>query len=371
MSDDPRLDVLRPTPDEVAAVRDPLPRAAARQLSAWTAPSAAEIARLQARAPRHARAARPLRSGWGGLALAAAVLLLLTRAPQPADPPATLAISADPALVLPTGPLHLNPDIQAEGDGDLHILTASTEGARVEVREGAITFEVDPRGVGRDLVVVAGDVEVRVTGTRFTVSRHGTKVRVSVARGAVQVRYPDGQLALRAGETWELPAPVAVLRAPPVPPTAPAPPVPEPPPEETPRTVVPLRAGQGVELFVALLDAEEAGRPPEELLVLCDAFLSAYGAVPMREEVEVRRLQQLWVLRPAEVVLPEAEAWLAAHPASPHRSEVLLMVGDMQAEVRGDCAEGLPYYRAVIAEAASPPQQERARSRIAGCEGAP
>jgi transmembrane sensor len=87
----------------------------------------------------------------------------------------------------------------------------------LSVESGRATFDVKPNGP-RTWVIDAGDVQVRVLGTRFTVSRAGAAVEVSVERGKVQVTSPTGVSFLTAGD--------AFTTAPPVPPPAVAPPSP-------------------------------------------------------------------------------------------------------------------------------------------------
>jgi len=73
---------------------------------------------------------------------------------------------------------------------------------------GQVTCDVTHRE-GRRFTVVAGDVEVRVVGTQFTVkstpSGNSEHVEVSVRRGAVEVkskRRPGVVARVAAGETW-------------------------------------------------------------------------------------------------------------------------------------------------------------------------
>jgi len=73
---------------------------------------------------------------------------------------------------------------------------------RLSLREGAASFDV-VRNPDRLFAIEAGDVEVRVVGTAFRVARVGERVRVSVERGAVDVRRGDDLVRLRAGENWE------------------------------------------------------------------------------------------------------------------------------------------------------------------------
>ena len=71
---------------------------------------------------------------------------------------------------------------------------------RIRIEEGAATFDVT-RNPSRTFVVLANGVEVRVIGTRFTVTR-GASVSVSVERGAVDVRRGEQVQRVRAGERW-------------------------------------------------------------------------------------------------------------------------------------------------------------------------
>ncbi|MFK8004076.1 MAG: FecR domain-containing protein, partial [Polyangiales bacterium] len=57
----------------------------------------------------------------------------------------------------------------------------------VQVAEGEASFDV-ARNAARDFVVHAGEVEVVVVGTRFSVER-GEVVIVAVSRGAVEIRH--------------------------------------------------------------------------------------------------------------------------------------------------------------------------------------
>ncbi|MFT5358224.1 MAG: quercetin dioxygenase-like cupin family protein [Polyangiales bacterium] len=79
---------------------------------------------------------------------------------------------------------------QANRGADMH----------VQVAEGEATFDVESN-TERDFVVHAGDVEVVVVGTRFSVER-GDVVLVSVERGAVEIRRDGVTTVVSAGEIW-------------------------------------------------------------------------------------------------------------------------------------------------------------------------
>ncbi|CAN0457569.1 unnamed protein product, partial [Ectocarpus fasciculatus] len=104
--------------------------------------------------------------------------------------------------------------IDAEGDGVLSVLEQSGSGARVAVTHGAVTFTVYPNGTGRDLRVQAGPIEVRVTGTRFTVERDADteEVWVTVERGSVAIHAPEKVWAIAAGDRWHWQPPTSMSR---------------------------------------------------------------------------------------------------------------------------------------------------------------
>jgi hypothetical protein len=72
---------------------------------------------------------------------------------------------------------------------------------------GVVRLDV-ARKPERKFIVRAGDVEVRVVGTRFEVRHTGDEVAVSVSRGIVEVRMGDEVRRLTAGESWSRVAPV-------------------------------------------------------------------------------------------------------------------------------------------------------------------
>lgn len=74
-----------------------------------------------------------------------------------------------------------------------HLTTHRGAPERVELAldRGRTTFDVKPGGP-RAWIIDAGSVRVEVLGTRFTVSRHGAHVEVSVERGKVKVTDRKG-----------------------------------------------------------------------------------------------------------------------------------------------------------------------------------
>lgn len=78
----------------------------------------------------------------------------------------------------------------------------------VALEGGAVTFEVAKRP-SRHFIVRAGDVDVRVVGTRFTVRRQRDDVSVAVERGIVEVVHGAQTVRLVAGGRWARPQALA------------------------------------------------------------------------------------------------------------------------------------------------------------------
>jgi len=107
--------------------------------------------------------------------------------------------------------------------GDGSTATALTQGAVLELRttsetelvvvakSGSFRFDVVPNP-SRQFVVDAGDVTVRVLGTRFVVTRQDERAEVRVERGRVEVTWPSGRSELGVGGSgWFPPLPEPAL----------------------------------------------------------------------------------------------------------------------------------------------------------------
>lgn len=152
---------------------------------------------------------RPLIGPWGAAAvastaLALAVALLL---PPPAPRSSTMegaeleSGAAESAVALSDGShIDLAPETR------LSVETSRGPDVRLQLRKGRARFEVAPRKRGR-FVVAVGDVEVRVVGTRFRVSKHQAEVEVEVEHGVVEVSQ-KGRLLQRLGAGERLSAPI-------------------------------------------------------------------------------------------------------------------------------------------------------------------
>jgi hypothetical protein len=82
--------------------------------------------------------------------------------------------------------------IDGNQDVDVHLI----------LDRGTISCDVEPHVAGFQFMVQAGEIRVRVVGTRFTVTRISETVRVDVDRGVVEVGARGRYDQVRAGETW-------------------------------------------------------------------------------------------------------------------------------------------------------------------------
>lgn len=108
--------------------------------------------------------------------------------------------------------------IDAGSDTRVEVTSGAT-GVALALARGSVDCDVAPRAGRPPFRVIAGDVAVEVVGTRFTVTRTSSGVRVDVARGKVRVTGPSGERFVTAGETWSS-APTITASAPAIEPTA-------------------------------------------------------------------------------------------------------------------------------------------------------
>ncbi|MCA9667046.1 MAG: FecR domain-containing protein [Myxococcales bacterium] len=173
----------------------------------------------------------------GALAAAAAALLVVWRV-MPAAPDQWAGTVLRTAKTPMQVALADGSTIKAQPATELQLLSGSKTQVRFALRRGKAAFEV-ARDKKRDFIVEAGDVRVRVVGTRFSVARAaaGNGVEVVVARGIVEVRDGQGKtLRLSAGQRWSRGVNLALAspaKQPPSPPVPPAPPRVEPPDDGT------------------------------------------------------------------------------------------------------------------------------------------
>lgn len=137
------------------------------------------------------------------LALAAGVLLFLffrRGTPVPTDVvlnPSHIETGETPSrLALGESTIEVAPSSAIVASGD------DAHGILVVVEKGKVDCEVTPRSARPPFVVQAGNVRVRVVGTRFAVVRDAGSVRVTVAHGAVEVSRGSEVVMLHDGESW-------------------------------------------------------------------------------------------------------------------------------------------------------------------------
>lgn len=142
--------------------------------------------------------------GAGALVAAAAALLLAL----PWAPPASPLLEGSSILTAeqPSSfSLRDGSRVEAGEETSIQVERHEAEAVRLDLARGRARFVVSKRRP-RQFSVVAGDVTVRVVGTRFWVSRRGEQVRVEVEEGTVEVRYQEQVIALPAPGSWERPS---------------------------------------------------------------------------------------------------------------------------------------------------------------------
>jgi len=138
---------------------------------------------------------------------------------------ASVAVAATIAVVMlwkrPAGPLVTGPQSPMEwkapeggtftyGDAvmvagkDTKVLASTAPDGTVtlDLDRGSVDCDVEARPGRAPFRVIAGDIRVEVIGTRFTVTRRASGVRVDVTRGKVKVRDQNGEFLVATGETW-------------------------------------------------------------------------------------------------------------------------------------------------------------------------
>jgi hypothetical protein len=226
----PRADRLGPPPIEPLS-----------DLS-WVRVERAVFAELDAAAAPVAEA--EVRRRWPVLiaplaAVAALVVWLVVRPAVPADGgherPARI-VTADSATELSFG----DAVVTAAPRSTLVMGGSAQGGVLIVVERGGATFEVAPRAGRPPFRVEAGDVSIRVVGTRFTVGRSAETATVHVIEGTVEIVARGRREFVSAGASWP-PGPSAeapVPAAPPAPAAVDMPPAvidPAEPPRKKPR----------------------------------------------------------------------------------------------------------------------------------------
>jgi len=154
-------------------------------------------------APAPAAPPRPARArvlGFGGLAVAAAVAALVLLRPaglhRPSDRMRIVTTGSTSEVTVGESSLVVAPRSLVMVSGD------DEHGIDVVLDRGRVTCEVAPRKGRPPFVVDAGDVRVRVVGTRFTVARDGAGTSVDVDHGVVEVSASGKVIVMHDGDRW-------------------------------------------------------------------------------------------------------------------------------------------------------------------------
>jgi hypothetical protein len=187
----PRADRLGPPPIEPLS-----------DLS-WVRVERAVFAELDAAAAPVTEA--PVRRRWPVLiaplaAVAALVVWLVVRPAVPEgghERPARI-VTADSATELSFG----DAVVTAAPRSTLVMGGSAQGGVLIVVERGGATFEVAPRAGRPPFRVEAGDVSIRVVGTRFTVGRSAETATVQVIEGTVEIVARGQRVFVSAGSSW-------------------------------------------------------------------------------------------------------------------------------------------------------------------------
>ena len=173
---------------------------------------------LSALAP--ATPARPATRLWAGLAALAAAAAVVLWWQAPASPPdvneppvasAPAEVSSPPrasdgaqivTTAAPTRTTMGEATLTLAAESEVHVTGSDAVGWLVRLDRGEVACEVAPRRGRPPFVVQAGETQVTVVGTRFTVVREGAAARVSVREGHVQVDSGASHVSLGPGDSW-------------------------------------------------------------------------------------------------------------------------------------------------------------------------
>lgn len=249
-------------------------------------------------------------------------------------------------------------------------------GVAIVLERGSATFSVAPRAGRPPFMVLAGAVQVRVIGTRFTVTRSGDDARVDVAHGEVEVVAWGRREVLLAGASWSSdgvreaavggsasvanPGGVAAAHfSPPMTGTSSAtsPPVPVPAPAPAPAP----RPRRGTDDDGGRDDATDAARPAPapttdaQDVRISDTPQARYEAAAALEPTDPARAQRLYAQ-----LARGRDAWAAN----------ALYAAARLAEARGDLDVAVRYARAYLQRFPGGSNAALARALVARVTGA-
>lgn len=133
------------------------------------------------------------------MAAAAALVILIPvwRQGTTLEHPSRITTGPSPShLALPGLVLDVEPESAV-------VVGAETpQGMLVVIDRGSIVCQVAPRPSTAPLIVQAGELMVKVVGTRFSVTRLGEVARVKVFEGVVEITSRGESTRVSAGESW-------------------------------------------------------------------------------------------------------------------------------------------------------------------------
>jgi hypothetical protein len=141
------------------------------------------------------------------LAAAAAIAAIVIGARQTIE---DITAAGEPARVVSgTTPSSVSfGDSHIELDADTAVVMNHEAGhPTVLLERGVARFTVAPRKQRPEFVVHAGDVTVRVIGTRFRVARSDERISVDVERGLVDVQFRGARVGVGANRHWSSESP--------------------------------------------------------------------------------------------------------------------------------------------------------------------
>ena len=158
-----------------------------------------EPRRLPSERPRRSTKGRTLLIAALAMAAVVAVVMVLPFSPPSTalEHPSRIATGPNPTRVALPGLV-----LDVEPESAVVVGAETPQGQLVVIDRGSIVCRVAPRSSSSPLIVQAGELLVRVVGTRFSVTRFGEVARVKVFEGVVEITSRGQSRRVRAGETW-------------------------------------------------------------------------------------------------------------------------------------------------------------------------
>ena len=316
--------------------------------------------RLESIQPLQVRHAWQRRRRWtaaSAVALAATLAFALLAGPQlvPHDEPIVRMV----VETSPDAPEAISPvfgvDLAVAESSRISVVADRSHQVAIDLRRGEVVVDFEPSASVTALEVVAGDVTVSVTGTRFGVSRRGNDIAAWVDHGSVLVSWPGGETALGDGESWhQSRARQEPLAGRPSEPAqdAPAADAPAAPAvalltQEPPAPQVSEQA-----TLLARIEIDRAsGVPAAERLDDLDLFLVRYPGDPHGEEVLALKVEALAAVGADSQVMTTAQQFTRTYPDGTRHREVRWIEATVARDRLHDCAHALPIYRDLAGQA--------------------